>query len=112
MTKDDVVKGLKNRRIEIKSKEKIGQRLKRELTSIEQQLATLTKGDILVTDHARIRYLERVKGLNIEELDKEILPEGTIALMQRLGLTSLKIKCATHKVVIENGILKTVIPPK
>lgn len=40
---------------------------------------------IKVSEHAILRYLERVKGLNIEEIEKEIVSEEIIKFVEQLG---------------------------
>jgi len=35
----------------------------------------MSKGRIQITDHAMIRYLQRVKGLDVRALQDEILPK-------------------------------------
>lgn len=40
---------------------------------------------IKVSEHAILRYLERTKGLNIEEIENEIVSEQIINLVDKLG---------------------------
>lgn len=43
------------------------------------------KQEITISDHAMVRYLERVKGIDIEEIRKEILTENVLDLIKTLG---------------------------
>lgn len=62
------------------------------LKSVEQlknKISSLSKvnKDLKVTEHAIIRYLERVKGLDIEEIEKEILTDSLRNMVTNLGNT-------------------------
>lgn len=43
------------------------------------------KKSITVSDHARLRYLERVRGIDIDQMDREILNDKTVSLIRQLG---------------------------
>lgn len=45
------------------------------------------KGDVIISDHAVLRYLERVKGIDIEAVKKEMLTDGLLHLINVLGGT-------------------------
>ncbi len=40
---------------------------------------------IKISDHALVRYLERVKGENFDEIRKEIVPEKVLDAIRTLG---------------------------
>jgi len=42
-------------------------------------------GQIHVSEHAIIRYFERVKGFDMEQIEKEILSAPIIDLIEKLG---------------------------
>ena len=65
--------------------------------------------EILICDHAIVRYLERVKGMDMGELKKEILPDVVEKAMKKLGVTGMKFKLGTHTVIVEDRILKTIL---
>jgi hypothetical protein len=48
-------------------------------------LASPTLTDIVVTDHAIVRYLERVKGVDIEEIRRSIVTEKVKEMIDTLG---------------------------
>ncbi len=75
---------------------------------LEEDIQALTEKDIQISEHAILRYLERVKGVNIEALKAEILPECVRikAMNNRNG--RLKVE-DTHFVVVEEGIVTTII---
>lgn len=68
------------------TKQMIGKR-SQELNTLKQNLANLMrkKECLMVTDHAIVRYLERVRGLNIQQVKDEILTDHAIGLIEKLG---------------------------
>lgn len=68
------------------------------------------KKSITVSDHARLRYLERIKGIDIDQIDKEILDDKTVSLIKQLGGTGtypnnsfrLKLKDYTVVTILSN----------
>jgi hypothetical protein len=79
-------KEIEEKRIERGGKvQQIGH-MQRELSLLDIEIKEIQKNidncvkieNVVVTDHAVIRYLERVNGLNIEEIRKDILSSGLI----------------------------------
>ncbi len=67
------------------------------------------KGDgLIVTEHAMIRYLQRVDGLNIEALKERILGEETLKQHKVLGDGKFPIK-GGGLVVIKDNVIVTII---
>lgn len=56
-------------------KEKIDESLKRKLIALDKVNSTIdnTYKGVIITDHAVLRYLERVKGIDIQAIREEIL---------------------------------------
>lgn len=79
-----------------------------ELTKIYEKLDKLKKGELVITDHAIVRYMERVKNLPLEEVKKLILPDGTRALIEKLGNGKYPAG-GTHYVVVKDNIVLTVL---
>lgn len=61
-----------------------------------------------ISDHAIVRYLERVKGLDIEAIRKEILPEIAIKAVTLWGNGYYPIG-GTHQIRVKNGSVITVL---
>lgn len=59
-----------------------------------------------VSDHARVKYLERVKGVDIDKLDAEILTP-TMAIADEFGASKVIMKSG-HKAVVRDGVIVTV----
>lgn len=60
-----------------------------------------------VSEHAILRYLERVRGLNIEEIEAEILSESIVKSHQTLGDGTYPN--GDYKVIIKGNNVTTII---
>jgi len=70
---------IKNKQKEINQKSNITR-------SLNDKIKNLNISEELdVSDHAIVRYLERVKGVNIDEIKKEILNDNIVRLIETLG---------------------------
>lgn len=73
-------------KIEIDNKQKDYKNKLDMIKSIKNEIESLSKTkDIKISEHAIIRYLERVKGLNINDIEKEIINEEIVKMVNALG---------------------------
>lgn len=63
-----------------------------------------------VSDHAVVRYLERVKGMDIASIRKEILPDN-VKQATIMGNGYYPVN-GTHKVRVKDGVVITVLTPR
>ena len=63
---------------------------------------------VKLTDHALVRYLERVKGFDLDAFRKEILTPDTIEIIKS-GKECKTIKRKGFELKIEKRVIKTVI---
>lgn len=61
---------------------------------------------VRVSDHARVCYLERVKGIDIAKLDAEIMSPA-IEIADQLGGAKVIMKTG-HKAVVRDGVICTI----
>lgn len=75
-----------------------------------KQRAKTYKGSAvaMVSDHALLRYLERVKGLDVEALREEMLGEGRREAVQKLQSCKLPIGGGA-KLIVQQRVVVTVI---
>lgn len=64
-----------------------------------------------VSDHAIVRYLERVKGMDIKALKKEILSDGLATKVRQLGDGYYPVK-GKYKIRVKDGVVVTVLKPQ
>ena len=85
---------LKQEKSELKAAEQTSQQATQKVSKHQQRIASLNKTiskitegkkKIVISEHAILRYLERHKGLDIEAIKKEILPEKISELVVELG---------------------------
>jgi chromosome segregation ATPase len=76
-------------KIEIKAKQVEHNSMKSSIQSLKDQIQNFENKNNKprVSEHAIIRYFERVKGYNLEEIEKEILSEEVLTLVDKLGGT-------------------------
>lgn len=63
-----------------------------------------------ISDHAVVRYLERVKGLDIEAIKKEMMPDKLRAMIDTL--VSGKFPTEEFTAVVKDKLVITVVTPK
>lgn len=81
------------------------------LQNIEKEIQGLKSPEkILIAEHAILRYLERVKGIDIEAVKKEMIPESVLEQIRTLGGSSGKYPTPTHTVIVKTGVVVTIIP--
>ena len=59
-----------------------------------------------ITDHAIVRYIERVKGIDMKRLRAEILPDDRRGL---LAAGPGRIKCKGYDLICSKGVVITVV---
>lgn len=74
---------------------------------LHQIKAIENSGKITVSEHAIIRYLERVKGMSISEIESEIINADVLNLIETLGGNG-SYPNGTFKLIIKNGIVTTI----
>jgi SOS response regulatory protein OraA/RecX len=75
----------------------------------EKQLNTLLRNmnrQVSVSDHAVVRYLERVHGFDIEKIKQEILTPERVGFIKA---GAKKIHVSNMEMRVENGVVVTVI---
>lgn len=62
-----------------------------------------------ISDHAIVRYVERVIGVERSEIEAWLLTPEVVALARKLGDGCYTVE-GSHKVVVEDGTVTTVLP--
>lgn len=81
----------------------------RELSAIDAQVEQLKKKNkaVVVTEHAILRYLERVKGVDIEAAKREMLPPEVSNQIRALGNGEYPV--GTHSVKVKDNVVITIL---
>ena len=81
--------------------------VKKEIDDINNQIKKMTNSELNISEHAILRYLERVQNINIEEIKKEILTEELKLRFKTLGNGTYVVNGISYK--IHNGNIVTTI---
>ena len=72
-------------KIEVAAKQKEYEQKLEAVRRLKKEISKLDDETLKVSEHAIVRYFERVKGYDISEIEKEILSESVIKLVEQLG---------------------------
>ena len=73
-------------RVEVTIKQKEHNQKLQSIENLKKEMAKLNSDEVLkVSEHAIVRYFERVKGFDIKEVEKEILSKQVVELVEKLG---------------------------
>lgn len=75
--------------------------------NLQEKLREAKKGKILVTEHAMLRYLERVLEIDMEAVKNNILPENIKSQIEVLGNGKYPVR-GKFKVVVKDRMIVTV----
>jgi len=114
-------KGLKKRKTkleaEVSEKRDVMSQANREYSLSDKELKRVTTRikdfeqsikDMTVTDHAMVRYFERVLGIDIEEVKKQILTENVVTMARSLGNGKYPIENGC-RVIVQNNSVVTIV---
>ncbi len=73
-------------KIEVANKQREYSQKIQAIENLKNEMAKLNNKETLkVSEHAIVRYFERVKGFDIEQVAKDILSEQVVKLVEQLG---------------------------
>ncbi len=80
------------------------------IDKLKSEIAKLDNNDtIKVSEHAIVRYFERVKGYDIRQIEKEILSQRVLDLIEKLGGNGHYPNEAGFSVVLRNNTVATIM---
>lgn len=82
--------------------------LREEEKKLKKELSDLAEKDIVVTEHAILRYLEYVEGLNIEEIKEKILNPTVKSYIKKFPSGKFPNEELGLKLVVKNRVITTV----
>ncbi|MEL4307389.1 hypothetical protein [Joostella sp. CR20] len=115
-----IIKGLKSQlktleadaeilKLELSNKQKEYVSKLEAVKNLKEKISNLDSSNTLkVSEHAIIRYFERVKGYDISEIENEILSNEVVSLVQKLGGTG-GYPSGGFKVLMKNYTVTTII---
>lgn len=99
------IKGLRGQSTDLNTE--INQK-NQKLKNIEKKINEIenSNSEIVITEHARLRYIERVIGINLEELDAKIIDEATKDIVKKMGSGTYPV--GGHQIVVKKNTIVTV----
>jgi len=80
----------------------------KELQTLSEALRAKTPDQIIITEHAMLRYLQRAEDLDIDALQKRILTEKTKEIIDQLGTCKINIPDSDIVLVVKDRNIVTV----
>ncbi len=96
---------------QIEEKQRVCSKLKKEIRAINlsiEQLKNKNQGKTIISEHCMLRYIERVLGINMQEIEQKILSESDKINIKNLGQNCTYSKDG-FKVKIKDGVAVTVL---
>lgn len=83
-------------------------KLEGQINAIQADIDSFSVKEIIVSEHAILRYIERVMGMDIERIKQEITENESFAMSSASGLSSFKIKTKGNTIVVKDRVVVTV----
>lgn len=81
-----------------------------ELSKLQNQMDNIRRSRKLpLTDHALVRYMERILNINPEDVHKKIVTPQLVQYHTTLGDGTFPIGVSNIRAVIKNGIIVTIL---
>ncbi len=96
--------------VEIEDKKLESSSLKKRIVSLQTEIDNLRRklpSKIMVSEHAMLRYLDRIRGVDLQEVQDEILTQESIDIINQLGNCSINTP-AGFKIVVKNNTVVSV----
>lgn len=96
-------------KIDLSNKQREYNQKLQSITKLKETIDKLnSSNEVKISEHAIIRYLERVKGVDISQIEKEILTKEVLELIEILG-GSGKYPVNDFQIVMKDYTVTTVI---
>ena len=95
--------GIKNKELDSK---------KKSLKELQLKIQNLKNSkNVIVSEHAILRYFERVLGFDLEDIQKKILTDSVHGLIEKLGSNSgqYPVRESDFSVVLKNNVIVTIV---
>lgn len=82
--------------------------LNTERTNIRKQIEKISNSEIIVSEHAMLRFIERELGIDLNEIKTKILTDSIKEFYEKLGNGTFPIENTGLKAVIKDNVVLTV----
>jgi hypothetical protein len=105
--RDKILSEIEEKNVELRKKAKELEKDKSELKKIITKITGISKKEIIISEHAILRYVERVIGIDLEEIKEKIIPKNSRDTIKKIG--DGKYPIDSHTIVIKNGVVVSVV---
>lgn len=83
----------------------------KKIRSIETEIESIKKNStgVIISDHAIVRYVERVIGIDIDKIKQEICPESTMQNIKVLGNGTYGVNDNEFSIKVRDGTVVTLV---
>lgn len=99
-------------KVELLSKQKEYDTLRKNLNTIKEKISKLTSNkEIIISEHALLRYVERVLNIDVEEISNSILTDQFKTLVYTLGDGKIPLN-NDFTAIVKDNVVTTIISNK
>ncbi len=80
-----------------------------ELNKIKEKLNSLELDEPVISDHAFVRYFERVKGFNLDDIQSEVFTDKIKEMIETLGGSGQYPNENGYALVMKNNVVTTIL---
>ena len=77
------------------------------LDYVLQELDNLSKNNPIISEHAMLRYVQRFKGVDLKEVEKDILSEENLRIINNIVSGKIPFK-KDHVLIVKNKTVVTI----
>lgn len=81
--------------------------LREQLGKIDTEIKKLKKKDLIISEHAILRYLERVSGIPLDTVKNAILSDNDKSILKESGVNG-RFWLKTHGIIVRDGVVVSV----
>lgn len=119
LKKNKELKALQNRQVKLEvdvveakqdlvEKQEAYRKVLLRLKDIKKRVEDMQDVDVVISDHAIVRYMERAMGLDVEQIASQIFNKDTLASIESLGDGKYPI-CEGLQAVVKNNTVVTIM---
>lgn len=99
------IKGMESERNNIHNSIQLA---KNQIQKLQSKIKEMQNSEVVVTEHTLLRYFERVKGFNLEDIKLEMLSDKTKSHLEFVNGAKAKIPWEGCSLVVENNKIITI----
>lgn len=103
------IEGLKTQKSNISKEITLKQNHVQEIVKKIKILSQGKENEIIISEHAILRYIERVLAIPLEEINQKLLPDKLMEQIKILGDGSYPVEEGKYRIIVKDNVIVTVI---